>query len=415
MGPTVVAQKMNCSAVFALTRSRVLSNQAMPTKRPAASLPARARVKMRALSPVKPPHPCEEQEIRPRLHRADQVVYASDCSGLDGGAVALRALGVSYTHLWGSEVNPASRKVFQTMHPACKHIFEDCTARDLRLALEDLQLLKNQGDTRLVYTAGFPCQPFSKAGTRGGSSDARATVAYGVLLAVQSCQPDVFVLENVPDLVESPDYREMCLDLLQFMVRLGSGAYYIDFKIMDSYDVGQVPARRRRVYFVGVKRCSLQAPWSWPSTLPAVELSAVLEPRLPTEKRAFLSELSTTALKHLTSCKQKMEKKHPGRLFFQEPFVVDVKNSEKYGATVTYNMCPTITKSHAHGLYVTSLQDFLRPSEVLAAQGFGKADVHAASEVATSKKLYEMAGDAFTVTVVRRILESVLPAIGVQL
>ena len=144
-------------------------------------------------------------------------------------------------------------------------------------------------------------------------------------------------------------------------------------------------------------------------------MSAILEARLPTDKRKPLSELSTTALKQLTFCKQKMEKKHPGRIFFQEPFVVDVKNSEKYGASVAYNMCPTITKSHAHGLYVTCLQDFLRPSEVLAAQGFGRADVRAASEAATSKKLYEMAGDAFTVTVVSRILESVLPAIGVQL
>ena len=225
-----------CLAFARLTRSRLLSNQAMPTKRPAASLPATARrMKVQAPSPVKPPHPCEEQEIRLRPRRADKVVYASDCSGLDGGAVALRALGVSYTHLWGSELCPASRQVFQSMHPTCKHIFEDCAARDLRLALEDLQLLKNQGDVRLVYTAGFPCQPFSKAGARGGSSDARATVAYGVLLAVQNCQPDVFVLENVPDLVESHDYREMCLDLLQCMVRLGGGAYYIDFKIMDSY------------------------------------------------------------------------------------------------------------------------------------------------------------------------------------
>ena len=86
--------------------------------------------------------------------------------------------------------------------------------------------------------------------------------------------------------------------------------------------------------------------------------------------------------------------------------------SESRGVHFTHGILPTITKSHAQGLWVTSLGDVLQPSELLAAQGYGRHEVAAILQDSSSRVLAEMAGNSFTVTVLQRLLQALLPAIG---
>lgn len=102
-----------------------------------------------------------------------------------------------------------------------------------------------------------------------------------------------------------------------------------------------------------------------------------------------------------------------GTNIFNEKYVVDIGNSEAFGVNCTSNMVPTITELHANLFYATHLQDVLRPSEILACQGFSQSDLQPALAAGASEsKLARMAGDAFTVTVFKRLLQSLLQAVG---
>ena len=87
-------------------------------------------------------------------------------------------------------------------------------------------------------------------------------------------------------------------------------------------------------------------------------------------------------------------------------------NSESWGCRFTRDSLPTITKSHAKALWVTSLGDFLRPVELLAAQGYQKHEVSSVLTQFSTNLLSEMAGNSFTVPVVQKLLRLLLPAIG---
>lgn len=52
-----------------------------------------------------------------------------------------------------------------------------------------------------VVIGGFPCQDFSKAGSRRGLSTARGRLYESFVEAVRRIQPRVFVAENVPGLL----------------------------------------------------------------------------------------------------------------------------------------------------------------------------------------------------------------------
>ena len=92
--------------------------------------------------------------------------------------------------------------------------------------------------------------------------------------------------------------------------------------------------------------------------------------------------------------------------------VIDLMPSESWGCRFTRDSLPTITKSHAKGLWVTSLADCLRPVELLAAQGYQKREINSVLTGCSANVLAEMAGNSFTVPVVQKLLRLLLPAIG---
>eukprot|EP00959_Pyramimonas_sp_CCMP1952_P104601 2186296-Pyramimonas_sp.AAC.1 len=49
-----------------------------------------------------------------------------------------------------------------------------------------------------LFTAGFPCQPFSQNGRHLGESDDRGGVIKDIIKYLKRAQPWAFVLENVP-------------------------------------------------------------------------------------------------------------------------------------------------------------------------------------------------------------------------
>lgn len=127
-----------------------------------------------------------------------------------------------------------------------------------------------------LLCAGFPCQPFSKAGDQRGLRDrARGGVLHKVVEILRVCRPEFVLLENVAHFVRHNDggtYRR----IRRAIERLG---YAVDFAQLSPHQFG-VPQIRERVYLVG-RRGGLDG-FAWPTPeTSAAELSirSVLDAR----------------------------------------------------------------------------------------------------------------------------------------
>lgn len=112
--------------------------------------------------------------------------HASLFSGIGGPEVAAAMLG--WENVFHCEINPFGRRVLEYWFPESVS-YEDITKTDFRC-------WRGQID---VLTGGFPCQPFSYAGKRGGEKDERYLWPE-MLRAIDQIRPTWVVGENVAGL-----------------------------------------------------------------------------------------------------------------------------------------------------------------------------------------------------------------------
>jgi len=139
---------------------------------------------------------------------------------------------------------------------------------DLRSVYEKNHGILPAGDIRNVnpknipnhdlLCAGFPCQPFSKAGEQVGLEDKiRGTVFFNIIEILEAKQPEFIMLENVAHFVKHDDgktYEVVCEALR------GLG-YDLNCKTISPHQHG-TPQIRERMYLVG-KKGSLNG-FQWP-------------------------------------------------------------------------------------------------------------------------------------------------------
>lgn len=152
----------------------------------------------------------------PTRHRHGKVNVSGDCTGFDSGVLSLRALGlgarVSAGFASDTEAYVRRYLVDNFDHP---YIYEDVTARD-NASLK--RILKHDKQHPDVYTAGWPCQPFSRAGRMRGSNDPRGTVYLSITDTIVTIKPKSFILENVPDVQHNVVFKPT-LDLMLGAIR----------------------------------------------------------------------------------------------------------------------------------------------------------------------------------------------------
>jgi DNA (cytosine-5)-methyltransferase 1 len=101
-----------------------------------------------------------------------------------------------------------------------------------------------------VVIGGPPCQGFSPLNRAGVGLERRALwVEY--LRALDEARPLAFVMENVPELLVSPEYEE-------FRAAAEQRGYRVQGAVLNAADFG-VPQRRRRAIVIGTRIG--QAPW----------------------------------------------------------------------------------------------------------------------------------------------------------
>lgn len=125
-----------------------------------------------------------------------------------------------------------------------------------------------------LLCAGFPCQPFSKAGEQMGWNDpVRGTVFWNIVQILREKHPPIVLLENVAHFVrhdQGNTYEKV-------KAALENEGYSVDVRQFSPHQFG-VPQIRERVYMVGVLRSLGTYQWPTPETTAAeVSIKSVLD------------------------------------------------------------------------------------------------------------------------------------------
>lgn len=100
-----------------------------------------------------------------------------------------------------------------------------------------------------ILFAGFPCQAFSICGDQKGFEDTRGTLFFDIARILKAKQPEIFILENVKQLV-SHNQGNTFARMLETLENFG---YQTHFKILNALDLG-LPQKRERVFIVGFRK-----------------------------------------------------------------------------------------------------------------------------------------------------------------
>ena len=201
-----------------------------------------------------------------RCNACDVLSLLSDFAGADMPGFAWKFLVGQSSHTC-YEIAPAARAFITSNFPLC-HLRGTVVDRRLR----DLPSFG-------VLIAGFPCQPFSALGERGGLDErwGRGRLVDSTQAAIDCRRPLVFVLENVSGFA-SIDGGRAREHVIHFLADLA--AYDLHEQLLCTSQHG-LPQTRKRWYLVGVLREALELPFSWPHSFPMLSLAALLGPPPP--------------------------------------------------------------------------------------------------------------------------------------
>lgn len=160
--------------------------------------------------------------------------YVDLFCGMGSFAAALDALGGEC--VLACDACPSARRVYERNHgllPAGK--VEDIDAQ----AVPD----------HAILCAGFPCQPFSRAGPKNGFADPRGTLFSHVLRILAAKQPALVLLENVPALRTHDEGRTF----RAILGWLDEAGYETEHAVLLASDYG-CPQTRRRLFIAGRRR-----------------------------------------------------------------------------------------------------------------------------------------------------------------
>lgn len=147
------------------------------------------------------------------------------CSGIGGLDLAAETY-FNATTVWHAEVDPGASAVIAHRWPGVPNL-GDLTVVDWS-TVEQVDII----------TAGWPCQPFSLAGSRKGASDVRHLWPH-IADAIRILRPRYFVGENVPG--------HLTLGFDRVIVDLATLGFDAEWTTVRASDIG-APHRRERLF-----------------------------------------------------------------------------------------------------------------------------------------------------------------------
>lgn len=131
-----------------------------------------------------------------------------------------------------------------------------------------------------ILCAGFPCQPFSKAGKQKGRKDKKNGNLFKEIVKILDYhKPKYFILENVPFIKQHDNEKTW-----KYMLRKLQGKlkYKIGHSVFSPHEFG-IPQHRKRIFIVGAKNGLSHFSWPTPSHKP-VDIKSILD-KNPTDAK----------------------------------------------------------------------------------------------------------------------------------
>ena len=279
--------------------------------------------------------------------------------------------------------------------PYCKLTY-DLNFKSTPLTVADIGEIKPSSLPKFDFLlAGFPCQPFSIAGYRKGFEDTeRGNQFMNIVKILKEKKPKGFLLENVKNL-KGHDKGKTFKIIEDALIGLG---YNVKAKVLGSWEYGNIPQNRERIYIVGFKDKKVADKFEFPNAIPLkVTVADILEKEVP-EKYYYNKSVLYPKLK--ASIKKTNTVYQWRRQYVRE---------NKSG------MFPTLTANMGTGGHnVPLILDKkgirkLTPKECLLVQGFPK-NYKIPIGIADSK-IYKQAGNSVTITVIERIARNIAKAL----
>lgn len=190
--------------------------------------------------PTAPPHAATSANRQSRALR-----FVDLFSGLGGFHLALSRFG--HTCVFACESNPNLQDLYETN-------FGLRPVGDIR----DVDIKSIPAHD--ILCAGFPCQPFSKAGEQQGFNCPQWGDLFDYVLKVVTYhKPRFFILENVPNLEKHDDGQTWGT----IETRLKAAGYDVDHHRLSPHRFG-IPQIRDRMYIVGIYGRGVLAEFEWP-------------------------------------------------------------------------------------------------------------------------------------------------------
>lgn len=185
-------------------------------------------------------------------------------AGLGGFHVALEQLGGR--GVFAAEWEPTLNRLYADNFPGTV-VWSDVNE------LDTPEVIAERVPDHQVLTAGFPCQPFSKAGDQlGFEHTLQGQLFFRVLDILKEKQPRRFILENVPNILRHKNGET----LRSIVSELEAAGYDVEWRRYSPHEFG-IPQIRERAYFVGSLDGLAGFVWPEPTNAPT-DIRTVLDP-----------------------------------------------------------------------------------------------------------------------------------------
>ena len=236
-----------------------------------------------------------------------------------------------------------------------------------------------------VLTGGFPCQPFSVAGKRGGFKDERGNHFFTIARLIDLRRPTAFLLENVKGLL-THDNKDTFNTILETLYKLG---YSLHWKVLNSKIHANIPQNRERLFIVGFKH---QSHSSWFEFPDKVDLTTTYEDFLEdkVDSKYFIQESK------VYDALQEFGVKEGYSYQWRYNYIREHKAKGCIPCLVTVGKSPIVKQGW--------ILRHLTPKECFNLQGFPEdyrlPDIH-------DRHLYKQAGNSVTVPLIKRIADGI--------
>ncbi len=201
-------------------------------------------------------------------------------SGIESALQALKNLDIKYNHLFSSDIDKFAKKSLLANYTP--DVFYDDIYSEKKSCKLDL------------YMASPPCQSFSSAGNREGTSVPKGLIFNRCIEVIKETDTNTFILENVRGLM-TIDKGQTFKSIINQLESLGT--YNIYWKLLNTKDYG-LPQSRPRIFIVGIKKSVMTKEFTWPEPIEMKSLESIIDytdtstSKIPINKPEILEKIS---------------------------------------------------------------------------------------------------------------------------